>query len=128
MPISRFANRFSNRRRRRQRQVVRRRSLLPALIAAIAVAPPVYASIGSGYVDWYWGNPSPQGTLLGAVDFAGGRGHAGGEETLLRTDDGGRTWTGLNSQVLNPIDRLQVIDPDTVVALGNCVLRRSDDG
>jgi photosystem II stability/assembly factor-like uncharacterized protein len=99
-----------------------------AALAATTLAPSTRASIGSGYVDWYWGNPSPQGTPLGAIDFAGGRGYAAGDSTVLRTDDGGQTWTGLPSRVLNPIDRMQVVDADTVVVLGNCVLRRSDDG
>jgi photosystem II stability/assembly factor-like uncharacterized protein len=98
------------------------------VLAAAAAVPSAGAATGSGYVDWYWGNPSPQGTALAAIDFAGDRGYTAGDETLLRTDDGGRTWTGLNSQVLNPVDRMQVIDADTVVLLGNCVIRRSDDG
>ena len=97
-------------------------------VLAVALAPPARATIGAGYVDWYWGNPSPQGNLLSNVDFAGGRGYAAGDCTVLRSDDGGQTWSGLPSGVLTGIDRMQVIDGDTIVVLGNCVLRRSDDG
>ena len=45
---------------------------------------------------WNWGNPTPQGNDLKAIDFLGGRGYAvGAAGTALRTDDGGATWAGL---------------------------------
>src|SRR5205085_11849980 len=48
--------------------------------------------------------------------------------TMLRTDDAGATWTGLPTGLEVDLDRLRVIDPNTVVAAGGCAVRRSDDG
>src|SRR4051812_2605972 len=96
----------------------------------------VLASVGAAAVTapqsgWSWGNPSPQGSGLSSIDFARGRGYAaGGNGTVLRTDDGGTSWSGLPTGTSASLVRLQVIDPDTLVVLGDpgCVLRRSDDG
>lgn len=89
------------------------------------------ASVRVPLSGWSWGNPTPQGNDLKAVDFAGGRGYAvGAAGTALRTDDGGATWAGLATGTSGDLAKLQIIDPETVVVLGGggCVLRRSDDG
>jgi photosystem II stability/assembly factor-like uncharacterized protein len=110
-----------------------RRLTLAALAATVACA--VFATFGSASVNvaqsgWSWGNPSPQGNTLGQIDFVDGRGYAAGDQgTVLRTDDGGRTWTGLSTGTAASLTRLQVLDPDTLTVLSGegCVLRRSDD-
>src|SRR5215217_1941140 len=112
----------------------RRFAVVAALSAVIALA--VLVGVGSAAVTvsqsgWSWGNPTPQGNTLRAIDFVQGRGYAlGAAGTVLRTDDGGATWSGLYTGTSADLDRLQVIDPDTLVVLGGggCVLRRSDDG
>jgi photosystem II stability/assembly factor-like uncharacterized protein len=110
-----------------------RRLTLAALAATFACA--LLAGLGSASVNvaqsgWSWGNPTPQGNTLNAIDFVQGRGYASGDAgTVLRTDDGGQTWTGLATGTSADLTRLQVLDPDTLTVLGGqgCVLRRSDD-
>src|SRR4051812_1502102 len=112
------------------------RRLVSAAIAA-AVISALFAGFGSAAVNvaqsgWAWGNPTPQGNTLHAIDFVQGRGYAAGDAgTVLRTDDGGATWTGLATGTSAQLFRLQVVDPETLVVMGGgggCVLRRSDDG
>ena len=110
-----------------------RRLILAALAATFACA--VFAGFGTASVNvaqsgWSWGSPTPQGNTLNSIDFVQGRGYAAGDAgTVLRTDDGGQTWTGLATGTSADLTRLQVLDPDTLIVLGGggCVLRRSDD-
>jgi photosystem II stability/assembly factor-like uncharacterized protein len=105
-------------------------------VAVTAALFTVYAGASAASVrvplsGWNWGNPTPQGNDLRAIDFLTGRGYAvGGAGTALRTDDGGATWAGLATGTGADLSRLQIIDPETVTILGSdgCVLRRSDDG
>jgi photosystem II stability/assembly factor-like uncharacterized protein len=97
--------------------------------AALAVAAPAPAAVQSSHSGWRWGNPLPQGTQLGTLDFSGSRGYAAGQfGTLLRTDDGGATWRGLATGLTEPLDVVRVLSPDSFVVAGRCALRRSDDG
>jgi photosystem II stability/assembly factor-like uncharacterized protein len=110
-----------------------RRLVIAALAAAFVCA--VFATFGAASVNvaqsgWSWGSPTPQGNTLNSIDFVQGRGYAAGEAgTVLRTDDGGATWSGLATGTSADLNRLQVLDPETLIALGGdgCVLRRSDD-
>jgi photosystem II stability/assembly factor-like uncharacterized protein len=87
------------------------------------------ANVSVGHSGWTWGSPQPQGNDLNGIDFAGGRGYASGAlGTLLRTDDGGQTWTGIPTGLTQPLLRVRAIDANTVVIGGGCALRRSDDG
>src|SRR3954453_14988348 len=82
-----------------------------------------------GHSGWNWGNPQPQGNTLRAVEFSGSRGFAAGEfGTLLRTDDRGRSWTGIPTGTIASITHVSSAGDTTVVVGGGCVLRRSDDG
>ena len=107
------------------------RALLGAACAAAALSAPAGAAVQVSQSGWFWGNPTPQGNTLRALDFLSGRGYAVGDAgTALRTDDGGATWTGLATGTSADLDRLQVVTPETLVVQGGdgCVLRRSDDG
>jgi len=106
-------------------------ALLGAACAAAALSAPAGAAVQVSQSGWFWGNPTPQGNTLRALDFLSGRGYAIGDAgTALRTDDGGATWTGLATGTSADLDRLQVVTPETLVVQGGdgCVLRRSDDG
>lgn len=110
-----------------------RRPRLPLLAAAcaVAVAAPTtaHAAVSVGQSGWTWGSPLPQGNTLRAIDLIGSRGYASGAfGTVLRTDDGGATWTGLTTGVTADLNRLRVLGPDGFVVGGGCVLRRTDDG
>jgi photosystem II stability/assembly factor-like uncharacterized protein len=91
-----------------------------------ALAP---ASVQVGSSGWQWGNPLPQGNTLRSMSFAGINGYAAGDfGTLLRTTDGGVTWSGLLSGTFTNLAEVQAIDGDSLFAGGGCVARRSDDG
>jgi photosystem II stability/assembly factor-like uncharacterized protein len=108
-----------------------RTALATAVLATCAFgAAPADAAVSTSNSGWFWGDPRPQGNTLGAIDFAEGRGYAvGGFGTLVRTDDGGSTWsgiiTGVGSARLTDVD---AVDANTVVVGGGCILRRSTDG
>jgi photosystem II stability/assembly factor-like uncharacterized protein len=101
------------------------------MLFALAAASASGIAVQVARSGWSWGNPTPQGNSLAAVDFLNGRGYAvGAAGTALRTDDGGATWAGLATGTAADLSRLQIVDPDTLVVLGGdgCALRRSADG
>ena len=102
-----------------------------ALSLAAACPNTGSAAVQVSQSGWQWGNPTPQGNTIRAIDFVQGRGYAIGDDgTALRTDDGGATWTGLPTGTSLDLGRVQAVTPDVVIVLGGngCVLRRSDDG
>ncbi|WP_205695952.1 YCF48-related protein [Conexibacter sp. SYSU D00693] len=102
-----------------------------AAIGAMAALAPAssLANVQVGSSGWQWGNPLPQGNTIRATSFFGTRGYAAGDfGTLLVTNDGGNTWNGLPSGTFTALTEVQAVDPDTMVAGGGCVARRTDDG
>jgi photosystem II stability/assembly factor-like uncharacterized protein len=97
------------------------------LLGALPALAPASVQVGSS--GWQWGNPLPQGNTLRSMSFAGSSGYAAGDfGTLLRTTDGGGTWSGLRSGTFTNLTEVQAIDGDSLFAAGGCVARRSDDG
>jgi photosystem II stability/assembly factor-like uncharacterized protein len=97
------------------------------LLGALPALAPASVQVGSS--GWQWGNPLPQGNTLRSISFAGPSGYAAGEfGTLLRTTDGGGTWSGLLSGTFTNLTDVEAIDGDSLFAAGGCVARRSDDG
>ncbi len=102
---------------------------LVALLALAALAAPAGANVQVGSSGWQWGNPLPQGNTLHELSFAGATGYAAGDfGTLLKTTDGGATWSGLPVGTFQSLSIVQAVDANTVVAGGGCVARRSTDG
>jgi photosystem II stability/assembly factor-like uncharacterized protein len=103
---------------------------LAAFAAVLLLAPAASAApVAEGHSGWLWGNPQPQGQTLDELEFVGDRGYAGGEfGTLVRTDDGGATWTGLRTGLTEKLRQVDVVNANTLVIAGACALRRSDDG
>jgi photosystem II stability/assembly factor-like uncharacterized protein len=100
-----------------------------SLVAACPAEAQVQVQVSQS--GWQWGNPTPQGNTIRAMDFIAGRGYAIGDDgTALRTDDGGGTWSGLATGTSQDLARVQAVTPDVLVVLGGdgCVVRRSDDG
>jgi photosystem II stability/assembly factor-like uncharacterized protein len=103
--------------------------LIGAVTVGIAAASPAPAAVTVGHSGWAWGSPRPQGETLQAVEFAGSRGYAAGAfGTLLRSDDGGGSWSGTATGIQVPLKRIALIDADSLVVGGGCAVRRSDDG
>lgn len=100
------------------------------VLLALAAAPaPAGAAVSVGHSGWEWGNPLPQGNTIRSLDFAGDRGWAAGDfGTLLRSDDGGATWTGIATGLTADLRLVRAVGAETVVAGAGCALRRSDDG
>ncbi|MFL5818077.1 MAG: WD40/YVTN/BNR-like repeat-containing protein [Conexibacter sp.] len=110
-------------------------SIKTALGAALAAAllalgtPAAGANVQVGSSGWQWGNPLPQGNTVRATSFAGATGYAAGDfGTLLKTTDGGSTWSGLPVGTFQGLSVVQALDANTVFAGGGCVARRSTDG
>ncbi|MEA2467699.1 MAG: hypothetical protein QOJ57_1825 [Thermoleophilaceae bacterium] len=110
---------------------MKRLAFVPSLVALalFSASAAQAADLTVGHSGWNWGNPQPQGNTLRAVEFAGARGFAAGEfGTLLRTDDRGRSWTGIPTGTTAALTHIAIPDANTVVVGSGCVLRRSDDG
>jgi photosystem II stability/assembly factor-like uncharacterized protein len=100
-----------------------------AVLAAAVFATAASAAVRTSSSGWSWGNPRPQGNNLNAIEFAGARGYAVGDfGTILRTDDGGTSWSGVRTGLTADLSKLRVVDADTFVAGGGCTLLRSADG
>jgi photosystem II stability/assembly factor-like uncharacterized protein len=99
-------------------------------IALLVAAPTASAGpVLSSHSGWFWGAPAPQAQNLSAVEFAGSTGYASGDfGTLMRSDDSGRTWSGLKTGLSEGLSHLRLLGPMTVIVGGTCALRRSDDG
>ena len=98
-------------------------------IAGASASSAPAAPVSVGLSGWSWGDPIPQGETLNRVTFQGARGYAVGEDgTVLRSDDGGASWTGLSSGSVTNLTLLQEVEPNTVVVGGICTVRESTDG
>src|SRR2546423_15010056 len=86
-------------------------------LGVAAMAAPSSAAVTVSQSGWTWGNPRPQGQTLRALDFAGGRGYAAGAfGTILRTDDGGATWSGIRTARTDDLTPPRAIDANTFLA------------
>lgn len=102
-----------------------------AVAAASLGALPAAGSavVASGHSGWAWTTPSPQGEDISDLAFVGATGYAvGGFGTVLRSNDGGLTWSGLPSGTTQGLARVAVLGAAEFVAAGGCAVRRSDDG
>jgi photosystem II stability/assembly factor-like uncharacterized protein len=87
------------------------------------------APVSSGHSGWSWALPTPQGQTLSAVAFDGATGYAVGDfGTVMKSADGGQTWSGLPSGTTANLSILQELDPNTVIVGGGCALRESTNG
>ena len=107
---------------------MRTAALVAATIAICSLSGSASGAVYAGHSGWFWGNPLPQGNTLRAVAFAGNRGYAVGDfGMVMRSEDGGDTWTGITTGTTASLALIDVIAPDTIVVAGDCVARRSDD-
>ncbi len=103
-------------------------TLLAAAALTLMGTASAGALVSTGHSGWSWADPTPQGESIADLAFSGGTGYAvGGYGTLLRSADGGGTWTGLPSRTLQDLTRVGFAGPGGVVVSGACALRRSGD-
>lgn len=104
---------------------------LPALyvLVLMVVASTAHAICSSD--DWCWVNPLPQGNDVNDIHYVDAQTAwaAGDHGTLLRTLDGGTTWTAIDSGTRENLYAVHFIDSSHGwVSGGNGVLLRTDDG
>src|SRR4051794_24383633 len=105
-----------------------KRLVLVLALALLAPASANAAPVGVGHSGWFWGNPQPQGETLRAIEFQGSFGMAAGDfGALLRTQDGGRSWTSVRSGNRYAQEWDIAIAGSGVMFGGNCFTGRSDD-
>src|SRR3954451_11336308 len=104
-------------------------SLVMTALLVAASAAQAAPNVSVSQSGWFWGTPQPQGNTLRSLDLIGARGYAAGDfGTVLRTDDGGSSWSGLQTGVTVNLGRVRMVSPDSFVVSGGCTVRRSDDG
>ena len=107
------------------------RSLAAALSAAVValVAPSTAGAVSVGTSGWNWGSPTPTAAPLLDVSFSGTTGFAVGQSgTMMKSTDGGQTWTGLRTGVSGPFLEVQTVSPEIVTAGGGCSALLSTNG
>ena len=83
------------------------------------------------FPQWTWQNPLPQGNDLTSVHFADANtGYSvGNSGTILKTIDGGVSWTLLSSGTNNRLESVFFCDVSTGFAVGeNGIILKSTDG
>jgi photosystem II stability/assembly factor-like uncharacterized protein len=99
------------------------------LLATSLAVPSISWATSTGTSGWAWGSPSPTGADLLDIGFSGSTGYAVGESgTMLKTTDGGATWTGLRTGVAGQLLEVQVVSPELVVTGGGCSALLSSNG
>lgn len=106
--------------------------MLVVLVASLALAASASAAVVAGNTGWFWSNPLPQGNSLTRVETIAGRAYVSGEAgAIMRSDNGGASWTGIRSGLparKSQINVIRAVTPDTVIFASSCGLRRTDDG
>src|SRR5258707_9438478 len=91
-------------------------SITASLIGLGAIA----SSASWAQSGWFWQNPLPQGNPLRAVSFVDANtGTAVGDYgTILRTTDGGATWTLQTSGTTGGLSAVSFVQANTGTAVG----------
>lgn len=119
----------------RTRSLFARAAVLAAGAATLCAAP-ASAGVALPTSGWEWSDPIPQGYDLNAITFQGQTGYAvGAGGTVLKTTDGGDSWSGLFTGTSLEVASIDMLSPSaiavaTLATSGNavCALRVSKDG
>ena len=79
---------------------------------------------------WFWQQPLPTGNFLYSVDFANEQtGYAAGTVgTVIKTTDGGNSWSLKNINTTDYLTSVSAADENTVLASRNNIYRSSNGG
>lgn len=101
-------------------------------LALFASAAPAGAFVSTGVGTWVWQSPLPQGNDLNDIAFTDGeQGWAVGDAgTILRSTDGGLTWTSCRSGIGEDLHGIAAADSLSAWAVGEAgtVLTTGDGG
>jgi photosystem II stability/assembly factor-like uncharacterized protein len=104
---------------------------LGAAMTALVVLSAASGGVNTPYSGWYSGNPLLGANRLVDLACAGNTCYASGDSgTVLKSTDGGGTWTGIVTGLTVDLPRIRLAggDEGKIVAGGGCAVRRSDDG
>ncbi|NIW70633.1 hypothetical protein GWN15_17380, partial [candidate division KSB1 bacterium] len=92
-----------------------------SMLYVFLVASLCLMDISVAQTGWFWQNPLPQGNDLRDVSFIDANtGIAVGiYGTIIRTTDGGVTWSIQNSGTTQPLYAVSLINADTGTAVGD---------
>jgi photosystem II stability/assembly factor-like uncharacterized protein len=100
-------------------------------LAALAVLSTASAGVNNPQSGWYSGNPLLGPYALTDLACEGTTCYASGDGgTVLKSTDGGSTWSGIVTGITQDLRRVQLAggSADSIVIGGDCAVRRSDDG
>lgn len=117
------------------RSLLARAAVLAAGAAAFC-ASPALAGVALPTSGWQWSDPIPQGYDLNAISYQGQVGYAAGAGgTVLKTSDGGDSWSGLFTGTSLDVASIDMVSPGVIVVATRaqngsaiCALRISKDG
>ncbi len=104
---------------------------LAAVLAAVTLLSGASAGVNTPHSGWYSGNPLLGPNQLNDISCSGQTCYASGAfGTLLKSSDGGSTWSGIVTGLTAGLFRVRLAggEPQRVIAGWGCALRRSDDG
>jgi photosystem II stability/assembly factor-like uncharacterized protein len=102
-----------------------------ALVFLVTLLSAASAGVNTPYSGWYSGNPLLGPNRLADLACAGSTCYASGDRgVVLKSTDGGATWTGILTGLTVNLPRVRLIGGEAtkLVVGGGCAVRRSDDG
>jgi photosystem II stability/assembly factor-like uncharacterized protein len=105
--------------------------LVGVVAAALLLLTGANAGVNTPHSGWYSGNPLLGPNALTDLACAGGTCYAAGQTgAVLKSTDGGSTWSGIVTGLTQDLRRVRLAhgSADSVVVGGACAVRRSDDG
>ena len=111
-------------------KLIRRAWTAAAVTAALGLVVVATAGVNTPHSGWYSGNPTLGPNNLTDLVCGGSTCYAAGAfGTLLKSTDGGESWTGVVTGLTLDLRLVRRAgSPDRIVVGGGCSLRRSDDG
>lgn len=106
-------------------------ALLSSTAAALVLLSGAQSAVNAPGSGWFTGNPLLGPANLTTLVSAGGITYAGGDSgTLLKSRDGGATWSAVNTGLHDPLTVVQLVggNPASIVVGTSSFLERSDNG
>ena len=105
--------------------------LLGIAFASLLLLSGAQSGVQAPGAGWYSGNPLLGPSTLTSLASAEGTTYAAGNEgALLKSTDGGLTWSGIATGIQDNLSIVRIVggDPNSIVVGGATFLKRSDNG